>query len=133
MSSYYAGWNNVNHISVSASIGEFGYITSTFDWSDKAMVNELYNNFMHFFFGDSAASDRKNVIFDFIDKRLVIDTIVVDYNNCIKYSDDARTKVSCILTSENNIDSLLDNGIFPSNVREVQSTAFDQIRYSSYN
>ena len=130
VSSNYAGWDNVTHISVSTNIGEFGYITSEFDWKNKEDVNELYTKFMHFFFVDSAASDRKNVIFDFKDKRLVYDFINVDYN-CIKYSDDARTKVSYILTSENDIDLLLDNGMLPSNVREVQSTAFDQIRSSS--
>ena len=133
MSSNYAGWDNVTHISVSTNIGAFGYIQSDFDWKNKEDVNELYAKFMRFFFVDSVASNRKNVIFDFIDKRLVYDFINVDYN-CIKYSDDARTKVLYILTSENDIDLLLDNGMFPSNVREVQSTTFDQIRSSSlYN
>ena len=130
VSSNYAGWDNVTHISVSANIEDFGYIFPAFNWKDKNDVNALYHNFMHFFFADSTASDRNNVIFDFINKRLVPDAIDIDYN-CIKYSDDARTKVSCILTSENDIDLLLDNGMFPSNVREVQSTAFDQIRSSS--
>ena len=124
MSNNYAGWDNVTHISVSTNIVAFGYTAA----NDK----ELYSKFMEFFFGTSAASNRKNVIFDFIDKRLTPDSVDIDYN-CIKYSDDARTKVSYILTSENDIDLLLDNGMFPSNVREVQSTAFDQIRSSTYN
>ena len=39
------------------------------------------------------------------------------------------------MTSENDINSLIvDNRLIPSNVREIQSTAFDQIRSSSlYN
>ena len=98
VSSNYAGWDNVTHISVSANIEDFGYIFPAFNWKDKNDVNALYHNFMHFFFADSTASDRNNVIFDFINKRLVPDAIDIDYN-CIKYSDDARTKVSCILTS----------------------------------
>ena len=58
------------------------------------MVNELYNNFMHFFFGDSAASDRKNVIFDFIDKRLVIDTV----NEMI-----ASSNLACDMRAEDDV------------------------------
>jgi len=98
VSSNYAGWDNVTHISVSTNIGAFGYTPSGFDWNDKDKVNELYSKFMKFFFGTSAASNRKNVIFDFLDKRLAIETADIDYQ-CIVYSDDARTKILSILTS----------------------------------
>ena len=93
MSSDYAGWDNVNNISVSTNIEAFGYIPPNFDWKNKAKVDELYGKFMTFFFINSAASSRKNVIFDFLDKRLTPNAVEVDYN-CIVYSDvDARTKV----------------------------------------
>ena len=118
VSSNYAGWDNVTHISVSTNIGEFGYTSLEFNWNDKDKVNELYSKFMEFFFGTSTASNRNNVIFDFLDKRLVPASLDIDYK-CIVYSDTARTKIQSILTSQADIDLLLDNGMFPSNVREV--------------